>query len=91
MAGISARKETAISHDIDIKTWSSVIEGLPQMREKHEGKVLGELDLCLLDFGVSKTVSASHLEGPKARSWLTLTLMAAEREKVSYGWHVINR
>ncbi|XP_027407947.1 histone H2B-like [Bos indicus x Bos taurus] len=40
----------------------SNVEGLPQMREKHEGKVLGELDLCLLDFGVSKTVSASHLE-----------------------------
>ena len=69
------------SHDVDVKTWSCVIEGLPQMRAKHEWKVLGELDLCLLDFGVSETVSGSHLEGPKARSWLTLSLMAAEREK----------
>ena len=57
------------------------------MRAKHEGKDLGEHDLCLLDFGVSETVSDSHLEGLKATGWLALPLMAAERER----WQVINR
>ena len=57
------------------------------MRAKHEGKVLGELNLYLLDFGVSETVSGSHLEGLKATGWMALPLMAAERER----WQVINR
>ena len=47
--------------------WGTTLDG-----SKDGQKVLGEFDLCLLGFGVSETASGPHLEGPKARSWLTL-------------------